>query len=844
LVKALEEISVKYDGSVRNQNNHVVQFLYGEDSMDGVWIEQQDYDSLCMSQSKFEETYLLEVYDDNFGVQSSCARRFMTLAAIKACQEDNDVCGVFDAEYEQLQADQAALMHIFATTRGVQEGSSPRACVPVNVKRLVWNAQRHFRIDTNAESDLNPMEVVKSVQALCSKLIVVSGSDRISQEAQHNATLMFQILVRSTLASKRVLQQYRLNKMAFDWVLGEIEHRFLQSRVSPGEMCGVLAAQSIGEPITQMTLNTFHFAGVSAKNVTLGVPRVKEIINGAKVPKTPTLTVYMSESLAQTVESTAIVVNALEYTTLGDILEASQIFYDPNPLTTVVEEDLEFVEDYFDIEADDFNPDTASTLILRLQFNKVVCYQKNITLNSIAHTILKEYGEDCLHIIHSDQNADTLIMRIRVMDANLAEYLKQSRKLSAGDELDFSDVVTAVPSENHSNLNDLKDEVAFMEELRYSFTKLYLCGVRDIQRVYTQECTKPVYKPEVGFTREVEWVLETDGTNLMEVLSSPLIDYKRTVSNNILECFEVFGIEGARNSLLRELRAVIEKDGAYINYRHLGTLVDVMTCRGHIMPITRHGINRVDNGPLLRCSFEETVEILLGAAAYSESDNFQGVTDNIILGQLAKSGTGVLDLILDEEKLKGVVAASPAVYHVVRHVHDVQSTPTYSPSATYSPFDTNYSDCGSSCFSPLATAAFSPPLAVHKDEFFMPPSPIYNPNGMYMPSPTYSATGGDSPNYNPNNSPMPMYIDSPEYSNVEPAVHDPEYSSTSPAYQYTYNSADMMNTGPSIGYTGSSACYSPTQPSYDPLQVNNIGGSNDSNHSSRYVSPPSPKFIG
>ena len=58
-------------------------------------------------------------------------------------------------------------------------------------------------------------------------------------------------------------------------------------------MVGALAAQSLGEPATQMTLNTFHYAGVSAKNVTLGVPRLKELINVSKKPKTPSLTVYL-----------------------------------------------------------------------------------------------------------------------------------------------------------------------------------------------------------------------------------------------------------------------------------------------------------------------------------------------------------------------------------------------------------------------------------------------------------------------------------------------------------------------------------------------------------------------
>ena len=70
----------------------------------------------------------------------------------------------------------------------------------------------------------------------------------------------------------------------------------------PGEMCGALAAQSLGEPATQMTLNTFHYAGVSAKNVTLGVPRLKEIINVSKKPKTPSLTVFLTGQAARDAE--------------------------------------------------------------------------------------------------------------------------------------------------------------------------------------------------------------------------------------------------------------------------------------------------------------------------------------------------------------------------------------------------------------------------------------------------------------------------------------------------------------------------------------------------------------
>jgi DNA-directed RNA polymerase II subunit RPB1 len=72
---------------------------------------------------------------------------------------------------------------------------------------------------------------------------------------------------------------------------------WLQAVAFPGEMIGTVAAQSIGEPTTQMTLNTFHFAGVSAKNVTLGVPRLTEIMNIAKNIKTPSLSVHLVRTL-------------------------------------------------------------------------------------------------------------------------------------------------------------------------------------------------------------------------------------------------------------------------------------------------------------------------------------------------------------------------------------------------------------------------------------------------------------------------------------------------------------------------------------------------------------------
>lgn len=95
------------------------------------------------------------------------------------------------------------------------------------------------------------------------------------------------------------------------------------------------------------------------------------------------------------------------------------------------------------------------------------------------------------------------------------------------------------------------------------------------------------------------------------------------------------------------MRDVLGSYGIYVNSRHLSTLCDIMVMKGRLTSITRHGINRLDTGPLRKCSFEETVEILLAAAMHNERDSLLGVTENIMMGQLAPIGTGSFDVFMD-----------------------------------------------------------------------------------------------------------------------------------------------------------------------------------------------------
>ena len=248
LVKAMEDVMVKYDHTVRNSLGEIIQFIYGEDAMAGEFIEKQKLEHIKVTEDKFRAMFEVDI------------------------SRPEQLEQLMDAETrERLLRDPAALAQLAEELRQLEEDRlSQRGRVlltgddgvylPVNVKRLIWNAQKRFRVDESAKQALDVGFIIDSIRALGERLSVVKGTDRISREAQENATMLFKILLRSTFASKRVLKEHRLTRDAFEWLIGEIEGRFNQAISHPGEMVGAIAAQSIGEPATQMTLKSERHA--------------------------------------------------------------------------------------------------------------------------------------------------------------------------------------------------------------------------------------------------------------------------------------------------------------------------------------------------------------------------------------------------------------------------------------------------------------------------------------------------------------------------------------------------------------------------------------------------------
>jgi DNA-directed RNA polymerase II subunit RPB1 len=194
-----------------------------------------------------------------------------------------------------------------------------------------------------------------------------------------------------------------------------------------------------------------------------------------------------------------------------------------------------------------------------------------------------------------------------------------------------------------------KDEIAAIKAMEHNIVyQVLLKGYKGINKVSLNKKKYELYNEETKkFNKIVEWVLDTDGTNLLEILSNPNIDATRTISNDIREICSVLGIEAARNALYNEL-VNITGEGS-MNYRHLSLLIDTMTYRGSLMSIDRHGINRTSSSALSKASFEESVDMLINAAVFSEHENMQSVSTSVMIGAIPTCGGGNFDVSIDEE---------------------------------------------------------------------------------------------------------------------------------------------------------------------------------------------------
>jgi len=630
LIKGLEDLKVEYDLTVRNNRGKIVQFAYGDDGIDSTKAESQSIPLVGMSP---EDIYL---HYDIAGVSpDSTADQLAVYTKGTASRLKKQRGETIEKIAKYIDKMIAIRDSIVDNVFRFKNDNSVK--VPVSFQNLISNIQGQLGLNSHSITDITPLEAFELIEYTFKKI-----------EKLHYAppTKLFEILYYYYLSPRELLVHKRFHKKALELLLDTVVLKYKQAIVHPGEMVGVIAGQSIGEPTTQLTLNTFHLAGVASKsNVTRGVPRIEEILRLTDNPKKPALTVHLKPIDEADKDRASKYANMLEHTILKDVVKSIQICFDPLERSTFIEEDRGLIEKYYAFEdmLRECNEaeitaagEMKSKWIVRMELDAESLLEKNITMDDI-HFAIKNTNPD-IQCVYSDYNDSNLVFRIRMNGDSF------KKKKGAVQSLDQSDEIYLLKTFQDSLLNGI-----------------VLRGVQGIENVLPRKLQNMVVKEDGKFVRKDIWVLDTTGSNLLDVLSMDFIDSKRTYSNDITEVFDVLGIEAARQIIFNEFSEVMEFSDVNINYHHLSLLCDRMTINKDMVAIFRSGLHNDNIGPIAKATFEVHTEILLHAARHADFDEMRGVSANVMCGQFGYYGTGAFNVILDMKEIVKVEAATATI---------------------------------------------------------------------------------------------------------------------------------------------------------------------------------------
>jgi DNA-directed RNA polymerase II subunit RPB1 len=607
LMKSMEDLRVEYDYSVRNSSGCIIQYVYGDDGMDSCFVESQSLVIMNLDTDKIAKKYLF--------TESTDWEKILTRDAIREMKGNKKYQEILNSSFYDILDHKNYIFNV--VFKGIDVNNSIN--YPIHFRRITDNLCSRLE----DKSNISPIEIIQGNDSLKKSLFV-------NENFKNNKIL--QVLVDIHLHPKILIQTFKIQADEYKSLINNIKYLFEKSRISAGEMVGAVAAQSIGEPATQMTLNTFHYAGVSAKSNTRGIPRLRELLGVTKNLKSPSSIVNLKSNFRDSQGKSQYAKNKIEYTVIRDIVIKTQIFYDPKNTVydTEIEEDKGILDIYreflFMNNGEEFEFEETAPWIIRFTFNKELMMENGIVMEDV-YLAISNYDNEKLQFIYSDDNSKQLIGRLSI-----------KADLKGKDD------------EMLNGLSDQTDVLSIFKKVQEDIlNNVVIKGIKGITNIVMSE--KSTYTKENDeIVQKKPWVLETDGTNLLELFNSPFVDFTKTYSNDILEVFNVLGVEAARNLLIEEITSVMS-DASYINNRHIDLLCDIMTNKGYLTAINRQGINRGDTGPLAKCSFEDTTDQLIKAGIFGEKDKLNGVSSNIMMGQTIKAGTGMCSILLDERKL-------------------------------------------------------------------------------------------------------------------------------------------------------------------------------------------------
>ncbi len=627
LIKTMEDLVIKYDSTLRNVNNTIVQFVYGDSGADTRYQYEYTMKLIEQNNQDIENTH-------GFTPEEQKEHKFSDKDNKKLLNSLIDIRDMLRHDLLKSRLDYITLSNSFL--------------LPVNISRII-NSARYNEELKKSKSKLEPQYVLDRIDELMenvntrlmclNKEVNKDKSFKIRDEQINKTSLKYALY--DSLSPRRAIVEYSMNKEQFDNVFTTISENYNKNIIQAGEHAGILSAQAMGEPVSQMTLKAFHKAGIAAISDTLqGVPRIKELFSLSKKIKTPQMIVYLTDEYYKNKEMAEKISSYIRFTTLGQIRRKVEVFYDPSP----------YMKDGF-MEKDNVyniyythNPTKTSCQVdinnlpwlIRIELDREKMLEKEVTLLEIKSKFCNQWEK---------RYAD--IKNIKKEEKYILDKIIQCALLSNTDN-DEKPVIHLRFDMTEFDFNSLNEFIDLMVD-RFKLKGIY--GINEKTGAIEERVLK-FDKDSGAIIKDNQYVIYTQGVNLMDIRYLTGIDVYKTICNDVLEMYTTFGIEAARAIIVREISLAFRRHGADVNYNHLSVIVDLMTLNGTLMSVDRHGMNKSDNEPLARVSFEKMVEQLITSAVFNEVDNMKSVSSRIMAGLVVKGGTGMCDVILDTDLLE------------------------------------------------------------------------------------------------------------------------------------------------------------------------------------------------
>lgn len=623
LIKGLEDLSIRYDGTNRNARGIVIQTVYGENGINQATQTELQLNILAMDNKTLAE---------NLTFSADQIKRMEKALKISA-KELNEFNSKHLTKLKNLRDEMRQnQMRALINYKIMEE----KYVLPVNLFRITEDYSNRKEL-----IELKPEYIEQAIEEFLSDydnriITSLKPEDKYMKQADRKIKFLLEVALNEYLAPVKCIFEYGLSKKDFDTMMKEIKLSYIKAIVEPGEMVGIIAAQSVGEPTSQLTLNTKHFAGVASKgSANMGVNRILELLHYSKNIKTPQMTIYFKDPYANDRGALNKVISYFKYLSIRQLISSAEVYYDlglNDELGKKIKGDNVSGPFFVNNQKAEIS---SLPFVFRIRFDIEKLLDKETTLLDIKTKFISHWYKNYTNLKNLSKSEKEVISRI-----SRCAILSNSTT----DKEQIIHIRFNMSSFNYNIITEF---------LRMVFDDITLKGIDNIQGLDVSQERVMKFDKETGEAKaDKEYVVFTSGINFEKMRLMKGIDFTRTRCNDIGTTLRLYGIEATRQILLNELTETYKAAGANINQNHLSLLVDQMCHLGEIVSIDRHGLSKIDMDPIARASFEKTMDHFVNAAIFNEKDSMKSVSSRIAIGRVIPGGTGGFDLLLDTKKLE------------------------------------------------------------------------------------------------------------------------------------------------------------------------------------------------